>query len=172
MSRNDDEDPKLTELIPESSESPPETDGGTRVDMGDDLLEKTAVLVMPGAHAHPTPAPAPAPAPVHTISSPHQSIAPEPEPLSPGPIGPEQIADHMQSARILMGEGILEDAKRILRRILLTDPSRLEARRMLDEGVVVAAEDLDLAMITGAGFSFWNGGLTMLLEREGLGSFH
>jgi 3-hydroxyacyl-CoA dehydrogenase len=47
-----------------------------------------------------------------------------------------------------------------------------EARRMLDEGVVVAAEDLDLAMITGAGFSFWNGGLTMLLEREGLGKFH
>ena len=43
---------------------------------------------------------------------------------------------------------------------------------MLDEGVVAAAEDLDLAMITGAGFSFWNGGLTMLLEREGLGSFH
>jgi 3-hydroxyacyl-CoA dehydrogenase/enoyl-CoA hydratase/carnithine racemase len=47
-----------------------------------------------------------------------------------------------------------------------------ETRRMLDEGVVVAAEDLDLAMITGAGFSFWNGGLTMLLEREGLGKFH
>jgi 3-hydroxyacyl-CoA dehydrogenase/enoyl-CoA hydratase/carnithine racemase len=47
-----------------------------------------------------------------------------------------------------------------------------EARRMLDEGVVAAAEDLDLAMITGAGFSFWNGGLTMLLEREGLGRFH
>ena len=44
-----------------------------------------------------------------------------------------------------------------------------EARRMLDEGVVAAAEDLDLAMITGAGFSFWNGGLTMLLDREGLG---
>ena len=47
-----------------------------------------------------------------------------------------------------------------------------EVRIMLDEGVVAAAEDLDLAMITGAGFSFWNGGLTMLLEREGLGSFH
>ncbi|MCW2795668.1 3-hydroxyacyl-CoA dehydrogenase NAD-binding domain-containing protein [Nocardioides sp.] len=44
-----------------------------------------------------------------------------------------------------------------------------EARRMLDEGVVAAPEDLDLAMITGAGFSFWNGGLTMLLDREGLG---
>jgi 3-hydroxyacyl-CoA dehydrogenase len=47
-----------------------------------------------------------------------------------------------------------------------------EARRMLDEGVVAAPEDLDLAMITGAGFSFWNGGLTMLLDREGLGPFH
>ena len=44
-----------------------------------------------------------------------------------------------------------------------------EARRMLDEGVVSAPDDLDLAMITGAGFSFWNGGLTMLLDREGLG---
>ena len=43
-----------------------------------------------------------------------------------------------------------------------------EARRMLDEGVVSAPEDLDLAMITGAGFSFWNGGLTMLLDRTGL----
>ena len=43
-----------------------------------------------------------------------------------------------------------------------------ESRRMLDEGVVVAPEDLDLAMITGAGFSFWNGGLTQLLDREGI----
>jgi 3-hydroxyacyl-CoA dehydrogenase/enoyl-CoA hydratase/carnithine racemase len=43
-----------------------------------------------------------------------------------------------------------------------------EARIMLDEGVVAAPEDLDLAMITGAGFSFWNGGLTQLLDREGI----
>ena len=43
-----------------------------------------------------------------------------------------------------------------------------EARRMLDEGVVAAPEDLDLAMITGAGFSFWNGGLTMLLDTSGI----
>ncbi len=43
-----------------------------------------------------------------------------------------------------------------------------EAQRMLDEGVVAAPEDLDLAMITGAGFSFWNGGLTQLLDREGI----
>lgn len=42
-----------------------------------------------------------------------------------------------------------------------------EARIMLDEGVVSAPMDLDLAMITGAGFQFWNGGLTPLLDRTG-----
>jgi hypothetical protein len=42
-----------------------------------------------------------------------------------------------------------------------------EAHRILEEGVVSAAQDIDLAMITGAGFSFWNGGLTPLLDRTG-----
>ncbi|AKT52848.1 3-hydroxyacyl-CoA dehydrogenase [Arsenicicoccus sp. oral taxon 190] len=42
-----------------------------------------------------------------------------------------------------------------------------EARIMLDEGVVAAPMDLDLAMITGAGFQLWNGGLTPLLDRSG-----
>jgi tetratricopeptide (TPR) repeat protein len=50
-----------------------------------------------------------------------------------GPLTPEQLSDQMQSARILMGEGIFEDAKRILRRILLTDPSLVEARKHLEE---------------------------------------
>ncbi|MDF2143571.1 3-hydroxyacyl-CoA dehydrogenase NAD-binding domain-containing protein [Knoellia sp. p5-6-4] len=43
-----------------------------------------------------------------------------------------------------------------------------EARLMLDEGVAQAPMDIDLAMITGAGFQFWNGGLTPLLDREGI----
>jgi 3-hydroxyacyl-CoA dehydrogenase/enoyl-CoA hydratase/carnithine racemase len=43
-----------------------------------------------------------------------------------------------------------------------------EARLMLDEGVVAAPMDLDLAMITGAGFASWNGGLTPLLDRTGI----
>ena len=43
-----------------------------------------------------------------------------------------------------------------------------EARLMLDEGVVAAPQDLDLAMITGAGFSFWNGGLTFMLDVAGI----
>lgn len=43
-----------------------------------------------------------------------------------------------------------------------------EAQLMLDDDVVTAPEDLDLAMITGAGFSFWNGGITQLLDRTGV----
>jgi 3-hydroxyacyl-CoA dehydrogenase len=43
-----------------------------------------------------------------------------------------------------------------------------EAALMLDEGVVAAPMDIDLALITGAGFAFWNGGLTPLLDRSGI----
>lgn len=43
-----------------------------------------------------------------------------------------------------------------------------EARLMLEEGVVAAPQDLDLAMIAGSGFAFWNGGLTPLLDRTGI----
>ncbi len=43
-----------------------------------------------------------------------------------------------------------------------------EAKLMLDEGVVAAPMDIDLGMITGAGFQFWNGGLTPLLDRTGI----
>src|SRR5450631_131702 len=43
-----------------------------------------------------------------------------------------------------------------------------EARLMLDEAVVAAPMDIDLAMITGAGFAFWNGGLTPVLDRTGI----
>ncbi len=42
-----------------------------------------------------------------------------------------------------------------------------EVARMLDEGVAQSPMDVDLAMITGAGFQSWNGGLTPLLDREG-----
>ena len=43
-----------------------------------------------------------------------------------------------------------------------------EAGLMLKDGVAQAPMDIDLAMITGAGFQFWNGGLTPLLDREGI----
>ncbi|MDQ2846252.1 MAG: 3-hydroxyacyl-CoA dehydrogenase NAD-binding domain-containing protein [Actinomycetota bacterium] len=43
-----------------------------------------------------------------------------------------------------------------------------EARLMLDQGVVADAADIDLAMITGAGWPFWLGGITPYLDREGI----
>jgi 3-hydroxyacyl-CoA dehydrogenase/enoyl-CoA hydratase/carnithine racemase len=39
---------------------------------------------------------------------------------------------------------------------------------MLDEGVVPSAKQIDLAMVLGAGFPFWLGGLTPYLDREGI----
>ena len=39
---------------------------------------------------------------------------------------------------------------------------------MLDDGVVADAKDIDLAMITGAGWPSWLGGITPYLDREGI----
>ena len=43
-----------------------------------------------------------------------------------------------------------------------------EVRLMLDEEVVADAADIDLAMLTGAGWPFWLGGITPYLDREGI----
>ncbi|GAA4559700.1 3-hydroxyacyl-CoA dehydrogenase NAD-binding domain-containing protein [Planotetraspora kaengkrachanensis] len=43
-----------------------------------------------------------------------------------------------------------------------------EIRLMLDEGVVSAAEDIDLCMILGAGWPFHTGGVTPYLDRTGI----
>jgi 3-hydroxyacyl-CoA dehydrogenase len=63
-------------------------------------------------------------------------------------------------------EAVVLDLAEVRERVLtvLAD----EARRMLDEEVAQAPMDLDLAMITGAGFQFWNGGITPLLDRTGV----
>ncbi|MGK4064576.1 3-hydroxyacyl-CoA dehydrogenase NAD-binding domain-containing protein [Rothia sp. HC945] len=42
-----------------------------------------------------------------------------------------------------------------------------EISRMLDEGVVPDRQDIDLAMILGAGWPFFNGGITRYLDRVG-----
>jgi 3-hydroxyacyl-CoA dehydrogenase/enoyl-CoA hydratase/carnithine racemase len=43
-----------------------------------------------------------------------------------------------------------------------------EIRLMLDEGVVAGPEDIDLCLITGAGWPFHLGGITPYLDREGI----
>jgi 3-hydroxyacyl-CoA dehydrogenase len=42
-----------------------------------------------------------------------------------------------------------------------------EISRMLEEGVVAGPEEIDLCMILGAGYPFWNGGLTKFLDYKG-----
>jgi len=49
----------------------------------------------------------------------------------------------------------------------ISDALADEVRRMLDEGVVAEAQDIDLCMIMGAGWPFWLGGLTPYLDRSG-----
>jgi 3-hydroxyacyl-CoA dehydrogenase len=43
-----------------------------------------------------------------------------------------------------------------------------EIRHLLDEGVVPAAADVDTAVILGAGFPFWLGGITKHIEQVGI----
>ena len=43
-----------------------------------------------------------------------------------------------------------------------------EIRLMLDEGVVAEPQDIDLCMILGAGWPFYNGGITPYLDRTGV----
>jgi 3-hydroxyacyl-CoA dehydrogenase/enoyl-CoA hydratase/carnithine racemase len=43
-----------------------------------------------------------------------------------------------------------------------------EIRLMLDEGVVRAVQDIDLCMVLGAGWPFWLGGISALLDRAGV----
>lgn len=43
-----------------------------------------------------------------------------------------------------------------------------EARRMLDEGVVADARDIDTAMLLGAGYPFFNGGICKYLDQVGI----
>jgi 3-hydroxyacyl-CoA dehydrogenase len=56
-------------------------------------------------------------------------------------------------------------ADEILRRV--EDELAREIQLMLDEGVVSAAEDIDLCLILGAGFPFQDGGITPYLDRAG-----
>ncbi|MGZ4389446.1 MAG: 3-hydroxyacyl-CoA dehydrogenase NAD-binding domain-containing protein, partial [Gaiellaceae bacterium] len=43
-----------------------------------------------------------------------------------------------------------------------------EAARMLDEGVVPEAADIDTCMILGAGWPVWLGGITKFLDQTGV----
>ncbi len=78
----------------------------TRVDLGEDLLEKTRTQTNAA----------------RDLRSPPTK-----------PTAPPDLQDQFESARILMNENLVEDAKRVLRKILLADPKHIGARKKLDE---------------------------------------
>ena len=76
-----------------------------------------------------------------------------------------QVLDPEISALLVQGDQP-STAEQVLDRVLLALAE--EARLMLDEGVVADAADLDLGVITGAGWPFWLGGITPYLDRTGV----
>ncbi len=52
-------------------------------------------------------------------------------------------------------------------RLRVEDGLADEIHRMLEDGVVAAPEDIDLALILGAGYPFQAGGITPYLDRSG-----
>ncbi|MEU2720454.1 3-hydroxyacyl-CoA dehydrogenase NAD-binding domain-containing protein [Streptomyces smyrnaeus] len=64
-----------------------------------------------------------------------------------------------------VGDGVLTE-EQVRERAL--DAIAEEIRLMLDEGVVAEAQDIDLCLITGAGWPFHLGGVTPYLDREGV----
>ncbi|MGW3483573.1 3-hydroxyacyl-CoA dehydrogenase NAD-binding domain-containing protein [Rhodococcus indonesiensis] len=73
-------------------------------------------------------------------------------------VDPDVAALWPQGDRPSTAEEVLERTRRAFAE---------EIRIMLEEGVVAAPEDIDLCLILGGGFGFWNGGITPYLDRTG-----
>ncbi|TYP90634.1 3-hydroxyacyl-CoA dehydrogenase NAD-binding domain-containing protein [Blastococcus xanthinilyticus] len=76
----------------------------------------------------------------------------------PGVVDPE-LVDAFAGDSPLTGQQVHDRAVEALAQ---------EVRLMLDEGVVQAVQDIDLAMILGAGWPFWLGGISAYLDRTGV----
>jgi 3-hydroxyacyl-CoA dehydrogenase/enoyl-CoA hydratase/carnithine racemase len=70
-----------------------------------------------------------------------------------------------KAVALVAGKGTALSADELRRRI--EDGLADEVGRMLDDGVVAAAEDVDLCLVLGAGWPFQMGGMTPYLDRVG-----
>jgi 3-hydroxyacyl-CoA dehydrogenase/enoyl-CoA hydratase/carnithine racemase len=76
----------------------------------------------------------------------------------------QEVIDPEVAAVFAQGDTVLTEDE-VRQRAL--DSLADEVRRMLDEGVVAEAQDIDLCMILGMGWPFWLGGATPYLDRTG-----
>jgi tetratricopeptide (TPR) repeat protein len=103
---------------PENEAEKELTLSSTQVDLGDDLLDaKTRVLELELGTNGTSPS---------LFSSPAKA-----EPARA--LEPAQIPEQFQGASILLREGMLEEAKRVLRKILLVDERHAPSRKLLEE---------------------------------------
>jgi tetratricopeptide (TPR) repeat protein len=109
--------PEVAWLMDDSTRKTSAT--GSVIDLGDDLLlEKTRLMERDEDE---------------TEGEESDSGAIRQVELPRGPLDAAQVADLMHSVKILIGEGFLEDAKRILRKIILSDEGNIPARKKLEE---------------------------------------
>ena len=104
-----------------------ENPDATRIDLGDDLIEKTAILTTPGFASAKVP-----PKTLAEAVSNQVSLAPA-EASRMGVLidksgTPEDL---LKSAEILFGEGLIDDAKKILHHILISTPGHVGAEQAL-----------------------------------------
>ncbi|MFI6386306.1 3-hydroxyacyl-CoA dehydrogenase NAD-binding domain-containing protein [Nonomuraea sp. NPDC050540] len=83
----------------------------------------------------------------------------------PGVYAPDFSLDP-EAVALFAGGTRPSTAQEVRRRVLLALSE--EIRLMLEEGVVAAAQDIDLCMILGAGWPFHLGGVTPYLDRAGV----
>jgi 3-hydroxyacyl-CoA dehydrogenase/enoyl-CoA hydratase/carnithine racemase len=74
-------------------------------------------------------------------------------------VDPEVAALWPQGPTPLTSDQVLDRAR---------DALAEEIRLMLDEGVVAEPRDVDLCLLLGGGWGFWNGGITPYLDRTGV----
>jgi 3-hydroxyacyl-CoA dehydrogenase/enoyl-CoA hydratase/carnithine racemase len=77
----------------------------------------------------------------------------------------QQVLDPEVLSLLKFGDTVLTAEQA---RAQILDALAEEIRLMLDEGVVAEAQDIDLCLITGAGYPFHLGGITPYLDREGV----
>ena len=75
------------------------------------------------------------------------------------------VLDPEVAALLKQGDTVLDETQ-VRARVL--DAVAQEIGLMLDDGVVAEAQDIDLCLITGAGWPFHLGGVTPYLDREGV----
>jgi len=137
------------------------TADATRVDLGDDLLEKTAMLVVDSeTTASPSPTlstqeiagetqgeydQAPGVA-QHSADDFSAALDIQHDPKANVSFGSAEIPDFLENAKILVSEGFSKDAKKILHKILFLDPGNVTARQILEE-----VRALELKQIFGEG---------------------